>query len=156
MCSGAVAGRSPGVVLHASRAFLSPDAAHHLSRPFIDIMHIRLRVATQALNAGYNVLLSDADAVFLSRCVECENFHPERKRSVVSLPFQRGKTVPYRTSLSAISLLFFAGFAIGARGNFPDERGRRGQLQAHQRASGWLEQQREGGGGGLGRLRGCS
>ena len=29
-------------------------------------MHIRLRVAAQALNAGYNVLLSDADAVFIS------------------------------------------------------------------------------------------
>ncbi len=29
-------------------------------------MHVRLRVAAQALNAGYNVLLSDADAVFIS------------------------------------------------------------------------------------------
>ena len=51
--------------MHPELSF-SPDAAHHLSRPFIDIMHIRLRVAAQALNAGYNVLLSDADAVFLS------------------------------------------------------------------------------------------
>lgn len=50
---------------HTELSF-SPEAAHHASRPFIDIMHIRLRVAAQALNAGYNVLLSDADAVFFS------------------------------------------------------------------------------------------
>ena len=66
------------------------------------------------------------------------------------------KRIPYRTFSFRDLTLSFAGFAIGARGSFPDERGRRGQLQAHQRASGWLEQQREGGGGGLGRLRGCS
>jgi hypothetical protein len=41
-------------------------AAHHASRAFVDIMHVRLRVAAHALSIGYNVLLSDADAVFIS------------------------------------------------------------------------------------------
>ncbi len=61
----ALAGAPVWSCQHPELSF-SPDAAHHASRPFIDIMHIRLRVAAQALNAGYNVLLSDADAVFTS------------------------------------------------------------------------------------------
>ena len=42
------------------------------------------------------------------------------------------KRIPLRTFFFRDLTLVFPDFAIGARGNFPDERGRRGQLRAYQ------------------------
>ena len=86
-------------------------AAHHASRPFIDIMHLRLRVVAQALNAGYNVLLSDADAVFISPVTFQRMCRVAPK---LQCPPRLHSNRRWRICSSC-----FAGFASGARGDVP-------------------------------------
>jgi hypothetical protein len=90
----------------------SPFAAHHNSRPFIDIMHIRLRVVAHALNAGYNVLLSDADAVFVS---------PVPFRHEFARDFRYSSALVLRQNLQVLPLVHAAMFPNGQDSSSDDD-----------------------------------
>ncbi len=81
-------------------------------------MHIRLRVAAEALNAGYNVLLSDADAVFISPVTLRSRSH-SMNMSTLSL-------VSMLMQMPFFALMFrcFKGTAARALRDFSKRRGR--------------------------------